>query len=425
MCPKQRMDEDQLEKLLRQMPKVKDERDPSKIYREVQVGLDKRQRQWKLMPAFALAAAVLIFAIITPLFFQNMSSQNSSMDESAINGTRSGYMESSNADTASNDAVDADENQTFTKEFNPTEDGESNELLPMNVMNQSFVVENGLEEANYVVTIGVSALSENAMSDIGAFTFPISLVVSKNEEDTHFSALERIRYELDYEELGLEEPFLNDGAILSMGTYAGGTPMTIIEVGDLYVSYSSLKQFTLEDQIKETLRWTPYTYHEYTSDGNNKGVVIGNDVKNEPISLTVFAKRAYFKYQATEETPMFLVPSQATFETITEALTTMTTRPDQYSENKIDPSIPETIQIENVQTGGEGSSTVRIVLSPSSVLTNTDETIFALQAMLMTAKEFGFQQVIFETDQNGMIGNIQLNEPIDVPYSPNPIPYPF
>ncbi|WP_078380139.1 hypothetical protein [Sutcliffiella halmapala] len=427
MRPKQRINKDQLENLLRQMPKVKDERDSSQIYSEVQIGLNKKPRKFKVMPTIALAAAIMIFAIITPLFFQNMTSQNSSMDDAAQETKRSGIMEYSNFNDDAADSETGNQLESINKidGNNAVEDEKPNEIMTTDVKNQTFVVSNLDEETNHIVTIGVTAHSESAMSDDGGFTFPISLIVSKNEEESYFSALERIRYELNYAELGLEEPLINQGAVLSMAYSAGGTPMTMIEVGELYMSYSSMQQTTLLNEIDETLRWTPYTYHEFTSNGSNKGVAIGNSEYNESISMTVFAKRPYFKYQASEQTPIFLVRSQTEFATITEAINTMKTKPDQYPDNKVDPSIPSTIQIENVQTDDAEDGTVRIILSPSSVLTNTEETIFALEAMLMTAKEFGFQKVIFESTQDGIIGNIQLNEPVDVPYSPNPIPYPL
>ncbi|MFE7062468.1 hypothetical protein ACFVAD_09955 [Sutcliffiella sp. NPDC057660] len=430
MRHKQHMEEEQLEKLLRQMPRVKDDRDPKQIYREVHVGLNKKTRSFNVMPALALAAAVLIFAIISPLFLQNMNSSNSSMDQAARNSDGAGIMESAerddSGDSAKGEAVGIQsigKEESLDKENTDIamDDAKESDTDDMNVLTAeqpTFVVSNVMEETENVITIGVSA--RDAMSNDGAFSFPISVVVPKTDEASYINDLEKIRYELDYDRLGLSVPHLNDGAVITEAENEDGTKKAMIEVGSLYRGYSSTQSFTFADQVAETFR-LHFTTVEYTNNGSSQNVEMAGNVKNGPEDLQKLRNKAYLKYKGGQDGPTFLVLSQQDYEDVQEALNAMKTAPDQDSESRIEASVPKTIEITSLQPEGD---LVKIVLSSASILDDTEETIFALEAMMMTAKEFGFKQVVFETAQSGSIGNVPLNEAVDVPLAPNPVSYP-
>jgi hypothetical protein len=430
MRHKQRMEEEQLEKLLRQMPRMKDDRDPKQIYREVHVGLNKKPRSFNVMPALALAAAVLIFAIISPLFLQNLSGSNSSMDQATQNSESAGIMESAERDDSGDSAEEesvgiqsADKDARLDKEdsdiaMDDAEKSDSDDMAAFSAEQPTFVVSNVMEDTENVITIGVSA--RDAMSNDGAFSFPISVVVPKTDEESFINDLEKIRYELDYDKLGLSIPHLNDGAIITAAENEDGTKKAIIEVGSLYRGYSSTQSFTFADQVAETFR-LHFTTVEYTNNGSSKNVEMAGDVKNGPEDLQKLRKKAYLKYKGSQDGPTFLVLSQQDYVNVQEALKAMKTAPDQDSESRIEASVPKTIEITSLQAEGD---LVKIVLSSKSILENTEETIFALEAMMMTAKEFGFKQVVFETSHSGNIGNVPLNEVVEVPITPNPVSYP-
>ena len=430
MRHKQRMDEDQLEKLLRQMPKMKDERDPKQIYREVHIGLNRRPRTFKVMPALALAVAIMIFAIISPLLFQDMSNSNSSMDHASKNSNHAGIMENEKRDDSGEAEDGASFNISSVEEAVPiakedpanpisdTEDSDIKATFSTSTGQPTFVVSNVMEETENVITIGVSA--RDAMSNDGNFSFPISVVLPKTDEESYINDLEKIRYDLDYDKLGLGTPLLNDGAVITAAENEDGTKKAIIEVGSLYRGYSSTQSLTFADQVSETFR-LHFTQVEYTNNGSSKDVEMSSEVKNGPVDLQKFRNKTYLKYKGSQDGPTFLVLSQHEYKDVQEALEAMKTAPDQDPESRIEASVPSTIEISDLQKKDE---LLRIVLSSKSNLENTNEIIFALEAMMMTAKEFGFKQVVFETSQRGNIGNVPLNEVVQVPFAPNPIVYP-
>jgi hypothetical protein len=413
-------DEEQLEKLLRQMPKIKDERDPQQIFRNIQPELAKKPRRFNAMPVVALAAALMLLAIVAPMFLQSMeynSFGGTNYDESAA---IRGKMENSNADKSSNDAgeariqMDADE-EVANQDMATDDTGVSPFTALEAEQAQSYVVADVNEDAEYVVTIGVTALE--AFSNEGAFTLPISIKVARNSESAYINTFENIRKQVNYEQLGVDVPALNAGAVITEETDASGNPTPVIEVGNMISGLSSTQSLNFERQIEDTFRWK-YAQVEFADNGSKDYVEIGNYTYSAPFKLDKNQRRAYFKYSSG--TSPLLVPSQDYFTEIREALLAMKARPSQDEGSLIEASVPETMDIEEVRM--EDNDTVaRIVLSDKSLLENNAETIFALEAMMMTVKEFGMEQVVFESVQTGMIGNIMLNESVKVPYSPNPI----
>ncbi|WP_417899973.1 hypothetical protein ABN702_06790 [Bacillus haimaensis] len=430
MRHKQRMEEEQLEKLLRQMPKMKDDRDPKQIYREVYDGLNKKPRSFNVIPALALAAAVLIFAIISPLFLQNLSGSNSSMDQAARNSDGAGIMESSERDDSADSAkeesvgiqsVDEDAQRSLEESeiaLDGAKESDNNDFTALSADQPTFVVTNEKAKEMMVVTIGVTATEPQ--SNIGPFTFPVSVEVPLAEGGSYEENLESIKNELDYIAMGVEEPLLNRGAVVTIAQDGDGNEMPSVEMKNLYYDLSSSQDFQFNNEIAETFRYK-YLQYQFTRDGKNKNVEYGNSSQTGPVETVKMSKKGYHKF-INRQGNAFLVPTQVVFKDINQALDSMREGADIFEEQSgVDPSIPMSITIESVQVKDDSAI---VVLSDKSVMENTIENIFALESILMTAKEFGFTQVIFKTTQEGLVGNVPLNEPVNVPYSPNPITMP-
>jgi len=220
--------------------------------------------------------------------------------------------------------------------------------------------------------------------------------------------------------MGVEEPLLNRGAVVTIAQDGDGNEMPSVEMKNLYYDLSSTQGFQFNNEIAETFRYK-YLQYQFTRDGKNKNVEYGNSSQTGPVETVKMSKKGYHKF-INRQGNAFLVPTQVDFKDINQALDSMREGADIFEEQSgVDPSIPMSITIESVQVKGD---TAIVVLSDKSVMENTIENIFALESILMTAKEFGFTQVIFKTTQEGLVGNVPLNEPVNVPYSPNPITLP-
>ncbi|MGD7051374.1 hypothetical protein [Sutcliffiella horikoshii] len=417
-------DEDQIEKLLRQMPKIKDDRDPKQIYKEIQPKLANSPRRSKIVPAFALVAALVLFALVAPMFLNNMqfdmslsgsdSSSEESMDTATMNADDSAE---DSAAVTSREALEEEEESSLKAEG----EEESNDFAAAEISSaegKSFVTPSYNIESEYAVTIGVS-LMEADNFDHGGSSTPLTVIVPRGESDTYVDALNKVRGGIAYEDYGVNAPTINDNVKISEGDIGLDRPMPILDVTDMAKGLTSYQDIMFSKELSDTFS-TNYTHILFSDNGSTKGVQVGNDVYNGPIELQTKNKRAYFKYH-TGSLPL-LVPGHERYLSIGDALTAMTSAPEQADTSKLEPSIPDTVKVESLALEKD-KTVVRIKLADSSVLENNDETIFALEAMMMVAKEFGLRGVVFDSSQDGMIGTITLNEEVSVPYSPNPIPY--
>ncbi|KPB03117.1 hypothetical protein [Bacillus sp. CHD6a] len=419
-------DEDQMEKLLRQMPKMRDDRDSKQIYREIQPKLVNSPRRSKMVPAFALVAALIIFALMAPMFINNMQFDMSLSGSDANSGSEESMdMATMNSDETSDDsAADTSRKaQEEEKESSLKAEGEEeiNSFAAAEINTaegKSFVTSSYNEELEYAVTIGVSLIEADHLNH-GGSTTPLTVIVPRGENDTYVDALNKVRGKIAYEEYGTVTPFINDNVKISEGDIGLASPMPILDVSDMAKGLASYQDILFTKELSDSFS-TNYTHILFSNNGSTKGVEIGNHVYDGPVELQTKNKRAYFKYH-TGSLPL-LVPGHERFKSIGDALTAMTNAPEQSDGSKLEPSIPETVKVAGVRLESDGAI-ARIKLTDSSILENNDETIFALEAMMMVAKEFGLRSVVFESSQNGAIGNITLNEEVSVPYSPNPIIY--
>ncbi|WP_339146537.1 MULTISPECIES: hypothetical protein [unclassified Sutcliffiella] len=419
-------EQDQLEKLLRQMPKIKDDRDPNQIYKEIQPKLASTPRRTKLMPAVALVAALFIVAIIGPMFVNNMNFDMSLSGSDANSGSEE------NMDMATMDAHEASDDSEVEMESSRKHISEEEEALSkdeseasdfaavemMTADGRSFVVSAYNEADEYAVTIGAT-LSHADTIPFGGSTTPLTVIVSKEEGQTYVDALNKVRGNLAFENYGLEKPFINDFGVVTEEIDASGNRVPVVDITKMDKGLSSFQDPLFQKELIDTFS-LHYSQVQLSDNGNKVNVEIGNTVYEGPIVFEQNQKRAYYKYYTGSI--LLLVAGHERFKTIGDTLKAMTSAPEQHDYSKLEPSIPDTVKVDGVTIKDDGAI-ARIKLADSSVLEDNEETIFALEAMLMVAKEFGLMGVVFESSQTGTIGTIPLNEEVSVPFSPNPIPY--
>ena len=418
-------EKDQLEKLLRQMPKIKDDRDPNQIYKEIQPKLASTPRRTKLMPAIAMVATLLIAVIVGPMFFNNMQFDMSLSGSNANGGSEENkdMATMNSADETSDDSgleMENSRQHTNKEEEVLTKDNfEEEEIAATEIMeadNKSFVVQGYNEDVEYAVTIGAS-LSEADTIPFGGSTTQLTVMVPKSEVQTYVDALNKVRGSISYENYGLETPFINDNGMVTEELDASGNRIPVVDITKMSKGLSSFEDPLFRQELIDTFS-LHYPQVQLSDNGNKVNVEIGNSVYEGPIVFEQNKRRAYYKYN-TGTVPL-LVAGHEQYKTIGETLEVMTSAPEQYEHSKLEPSIPSNMKVESLTLMGDGS-VVKIKLADSSVLEDNDETIFALEAMLMVAKEFGLKGVVFESSKSGTFGSITLNEETNVPFSANPV----
>ncbi|MED4017252.1 GerMN domain-containing protein [Sutcliffiella cohnii] len=404
-------DDEQMEKLFNQLPKMTDERSAEEIYANIQHKVEtssKRRINW--MPSVALIAAILLFAIISPFMFQKMDSVNNSAFDAPKD--RGGSMEMYGDDSSADIAVEEES-------FNITEYKESNENESFDIQTTSdfpnYVVTTVSQPDEYVITLAVSAELEGTDDPL---TLPISFVVQRNNR-TYIEAFNELRQQLenliDLPSYGLMNTMLNDNITFSQGSATDGNDRVIMEMNAGHRAYSSTQMNAFFQEVQETFRWHNFTEVEYLNEGK-AGVEIGNDVKEFDL-IDTFKRVAYFKFQRNDDvSKSLLVASKEEFQSMQEAVEAMSQIPNI---NYVFPSIPASMRVDQVITNDE--EMVTISFDNSLALENTEEHSTALQALMLTARDFGFEQIQFNYPNADMIGSIRLNVPLSVPLAANPM----
>ncbi|CAG9622327.1 hypothetical protein [Sutcliffiella rhizosphaerae] len=422
-----RRDKDQLEKLLNQMPGVKDDRDPKDIYQKIQPELYKKPRKSRFIPSLALAAALIILAMVTPFIINDMqmnlglsgSESNAvhddadsdmatmSIEEKGVDESKELIEEARIAEDSMDDDVDKtdriDNEEIYTKQH----------VIDPNAT--TYIVPSINEQENYVVTVGARALETDG--DDGTYIAPLTVLVANQDGTKYIDAFNAVRQNINYERYGTLPPMMNEGKSVTE-EMVGNVLTPMVDIAGMNVGLSSHQNSTFENELRETFRWK-YMQVQLSNNGE-KLFDLGNKVYDKPIPIESNSKRAYYKYEVGA-IPL-LIPSQTRYTTLKDTLGAMKVAPIQPEMSKLEPSIPENIIIESIRMDTD-NQVAYVKIADSSVLENNDETIFALEAIMMVAKEFQLAGIVFESNQDVQIGNITLNEEMPIPAAANPIPY--
>lgn len=154
----------------------------------------------------------------------------------------------------------------------------------------------------------------------------------------------------------------------------------------------------------------------FTTDGN-QGADFAHYGTLTELEVPSQIKNIYKLYQVSDEHPVWIIPIPANSDSsIEEAINAMYEGNENFS---IRASIPENITIENIE---ESKDLLTITFSKSVNLTPTEPTVYMIDAILMTAKSFGYEEVHFRNANIDQIGPYNLEEIIQVPAAINVMP---
>ncbi|MDX5474579.1 MAG: hypothetical protein LPK00_03490 [Bacillaceae bacterium] len=403
------LDEKQLEEMLTKMPKVKDTRSSQQIYQNIRHKVEQPRRRLNFFPAAAIVAAIMLIALITPSVLNNINlGLGGSSNESTI--------EMAGLDRAANDDAtvgsdDAGEFKVQSTDMNMDDEEQGEGENGFAGLDQSYTISefDFDEKTQYVVTIGVT-------DDNAQLSLPLSFIVPKDGK-SYVEKFNEIRLELsrkiDLATLGVNT-ILNDGFEYSEVVLPDGKKRLVVEGLVKHGSYGSAQSRSFQDELAVSFTWKGYDEIEYVIDGKNELDIGGTGaLATEQVNTT--PRKAYFRYQHSPESPNLLLRSDSSYKTFEDAIEIMQSGTDFPLINAY-VSIPDTIEVDILNSTGT-DITVKITLT--NPLEFNEEHIFALEAIKMTAKEFGYDTITFQSDQLDMIGPIQLNTELPTPIAAN------
>ena len=407
---KKHWDDKQLKSMLGKLPQIRDERKPDDIYMQIQNRTEARKKvPWKVIAASA--AAVLSLAIITPAFLGEQDS--GALNESALSGDHA-------VQHKSEEQVDVQENEEGSNSNTLAEDNAGKtadkQSAPEEQDKKMAAAGEGIGEANTIGETadllfreeleGKSFFTIAAPTSDGQYYIPLTFLVQKATPEALLETLIDKMGSLQEAGYGLSD-FLPLDAELRLQPDRMGVE---VELPPEHPYNGRERQ--LIAVLEETFRYSEIDSFTVSIDGRT-GIEFGNYLLSEPFIVERHPKRAIFLFKpdsSSGETVM--APSASSYDSIAEAIDAMK-RGENFE--GIHPSIPEGLGVDSVEANGEALS-VRLT---GDDLAGSDDNIQAVMAILLAARDFGFETVTFRNESVGQIGEYEMNTPLETPVAPN------
>ncbi|MFS0822911.1 GerMN domain-containing protein [Bacillus sp. 1P02SD] len=405
---KSEWNDEQLEQMLSQMPRMKDNRKPQEIYQNITLKMNKQKKKVWMVPTIASVAAALLLFILAPSFINNMNS--SSSDSAKMNREEKSIAMDINKEAASNDKSVS----TIQKAEEPKSDDEVGIFSSEEQPNQSYAV-NSVGKNQVLLTYGVY---------LGGVMFPtfVSIVVESDGQDVIEQwqknipqVNEFIRQNAEWGIDELPESYFADFSEVETKDSAKAVRVDVNNTihTDSFAS-GQMEEFT---HVINSFRYLVEDYqHAELFQNDQQGIMVGETgITENNIDLEKDTKKAYLYYMNEESGHKLLALTYEEFKTVKQALEAM-----KNDKTQGDYKLFATIITEIKDINEEGSN-LEVYFSDDAVLENTDDNILMLDAIMLTAKEFNFDKVTFygNIDQ---IGSVRFGEPTPVPLAPNPLP---
>ncbi|TYO72967.1 hypothetical protein [Rossellomorea marisflavi] len=359
-----------IEKLVKKLPKINDGRKPESIYASIrEQGEKQRHRKGKrIIPGLVAVAAIMIFTLLSPALLQQSPVEESRSEQGAS-------MMDESKDLKADKAV-SEKKERFSLYENMVEDAE-------------------------VYTFGL-------ISPEGV-PVPVSVTKDLSDGEEWIDGYAQLAKLIPEEELGMEE-FVPLEGTASKGygddinftlkedqPYTGNSAMEYAFYYSLFYSFQGMgfDQVRLEDENGNAPQFSGY------------GVL-------KKIELPKNAKQAFFTY-SPNGLDHFLVPDNLEYEDLDSAVTSMNESESEFYES----TIPEGLNVRVVEKGA-----YPIISFMNEVhLENMEESeaLELIESLLLTARSFGYKQVMFENISEEEWGGFSFNAPIETPIAPNRI----
>ncbi|WP_026563964.1 hypothetical protein [Bacillus sp. UNC41MFS5] len=377
----------QLEELLRQMPKIQDDRNPRDIYQNLPIRKTK-PKQW-LVPGLATVAALLIFFILIPKLMvgPQYSEEHASQEKSSVE------RDIQTADKNSAIALKKDDTSSKARTFTGAD---KTQTLKTAIYDEE--VDGGKVLTYWIPDPQIQIL------------VPVSTIINDSNEKTWLELFNENMVNLKEQEWGLSEFYpLNAALKLDNKNKA-----ILVDV-PLYHQYGQgsatetnfinvlQKDFSSNSDLKKI---------RFSTNGE-PGIELGNYGHQEKISIQQQKNHAFFFYYSEGNEIPFLVPSIEKYKDIKMAVEDMKKdQPTLGLKSSLLPALP--INEVSIQ-----EKTLIVSMKEDTILQDDQATINAYESLLLTAKEFGLDKVFITNPPIKNIGPFDLSKENKVPLAPN------
>ncbi|MGP4060125.1 hypothetical protein [Halobacillus sp. H74] len=402
--------EEEIESLLKELPRVEDRQSKEDLYRSISPKLNKQKRKvapW-VLPTVASVAVVLLMAVFIPVFFGNMNPstmEESSNDERAA--SESSSTEEEKEDTGQDSALLEDEEDHSDK-------GEESSKIQEVKPNDEEAVEEETVPPDEPDSQEGEAIQESTNLD--------SLIMASSEQPAPIVAHPGMNAEVIIPLAASSNNNIPFGAM--------GLSERVIEELEYDVNEEEQRatvtfpdQFTVNGSawakaIVDSIRWELEAYEVTTIEVQSESgapVSLGNYGEVEELPVINEGEYYYKVYQYEDAAERFLVPIPAA-QTISfkDALAKMKEKGDGLY---VTPAVPDHVKFSSINEN-EGLVTIQI---EHQAWASEQQLLTMVEAVLATAKQFGYEEVSFEGINVRRFSSYDLDNPIPVPSAVNPI----
>ncbi|CAH0182332.1 Anti-sigma-X factor RsiX [Peribacillus sp. Bi96] len=404
---KSRWKENEIEDMLRELPKVKDDRSKAEVFARIHD--KKRKKHW--LPLIAGVASLFLMVVLASSIItgkEGTTSQEDSSKSGKLSISESKEMSESKQQGANineNTSEDKQGNQEFlSKQAESESKDEVSQIEPFKKDKEKTfahaIYQDDLKNES-TITIGVP-------DDHMKVIVPISIKLNHFDRTETLNQLVNQMSDIDEEQYGLSDYFPLDIKI------SQGNDMTTA-----HIEFQEDSQLLDDDALflhsmEETFSYNNIERMTFATDGKQGAMFLHAGFLKEQ-AVPQQKNRTYLLYQRDEYSPRLLVPSNRDYQDFEEAL--QAGKGEQDIEG-IAPAIPEDMNWDNINSEG---GLVTIQLSEHAAIENNEESLQALEAILFIAKDFGFKKVKFENAPIEKVGHLNLTDDIVVPKAPNQV----
>ncbi|MER2058201.1 MAG: GerMN domain-containing protein [Niallia sp.] len=384
---KQKWNEEKIKHVLKQLPSIKDERSPESIYHTIQLKKKPVRKMRRIMPVLATACTIMLLFIISQSFFDS----NESFKSERKVAENSSIMKAKISDEAEKNEM---QNLDIAEE---QKDMSATSLTPIAIYQEDIgnqeVLTYPIPDVNVQVIVPISILVENPdhLSRFDLYVQNVKKVIGIND---HLS---------DYFPISPE-----------IFTYTLKDNNIEVDVKREFTNFGSHSEEFFNTMIQQQLQSIGAKKMEfYTND--KLGAELGNRTETT-IDYRPLENRAYFLLQDGEskERPLY-VPWEEPYDSIENAFDAME---DNIETHGLMASIPDTIDIDKVSKD-ENKRQLIVYLSNDSKMEEDQKTLYAIESILLTAKEFKYSTVKFENTKVKEVGDFLLTKELVVPVAAN------
>ncbi|MBN8200327.1 hypothetical protein [Bacillus sp. NTK034] len=408
--------DEQLKELLSQMPKIKDDRDPRDIYQAIEMKMGKQKSRTWILPSIAAAAALLLLFILVPNLMSWQESADKQVELKADRSTSSEQITNENntileAKEEDSELIAQEKGSEELDQAELSNEPEAEAKLNDEI-NKKTVASESSPTAVYEEDLAGKEVLTYAIPDKDAQNIvPVSVLIDEDPARTKFEQFEDTMSRLTEDEWGLDDYY----PLKANFTYDQENKMLTVDVpADHPYSMSSATELLLEkvlsnimnnlDIEKINLMTEGEIGVEFSHYGNREEFIPENSNGN-----LIY----YFLYPNGAESTPFLVPLRQQLNSIKDALTAMK---EDRTENNLQASIPKDIDFETEEIQ-DGKLLIRF--HNESEIIDDESTLHAIEAILLTAKDFNFDTVKLENADVDKIGKFDLTEELKVPVAAN------